>query len=296
MKAPTSGVVLMVTGSVLFTGMATCVGLAYARDPTLSTFVASALRGGVNLLAVTLLGARDLRGLVGDGRPALWMRGVFGGISLMLYFTALGHLGVGEAAFLNQTASPWVAVLAPIVVGEATPRLIWIAVAGSMVGTAFLAHPRPETGDLVGRVAGLLSGLTSAAAYLSIRKASATNGPLSVVFYFTLVATALSLTFALVGDVPWPVDPVVYLWLGASGLFATVAQLLMTEAYRTGRAAGVAAAGASGPLMNALAGWAILDQTPDTSARIGMVILLASGIALPLLAERSRASGATVGS
>ncbi len=295
MSSPARGVALMLGGSVLFTGMATCVGLAYARDPALSTFVASTLRGGVNLLAIVLIGAGDPRRLVGDGRIELWMRGLFGGVSLMLYFTALGHLGVGEAAFLNQTASPWVAVLAPLVVGEATPRLVWWAVLGSLTGTAFLAHPRPESGDLLGRVSGLLSGLTSAAAYLSIRRASATNGPVTVVFYFTLVATALSLATALLLGVDWPRDPLVYAWLAGSGLLATVAQLLMTEAYRTGRAAGVAAAGASGPLLNALAGWAVLDQVPDQMARIGMGILLVSGIALPILAERSARPGATVG-
>jgi len=280
----------MLGAAVLFALMAICVGLAYARDPGLSTFVASALRGGVNLVAIVLIGLRRPRELLGDGRAELWARGVFGGVSLIAYFTALGHLGVGESAFLNQTASAWVAVLAPFVLGERTPRLVWLAVLGSLLGSLFLAHPRPETGDTLGRVAGLASGLTSAAAYLSIRRASATNGPVTIVFYFTLVATVLSVAACLLLGVPWPRDPWVYAWLAGSGLCATFAQLMMTEAYRTGRAAPVAAAGASGPALNALGGWLVLGQVPDRSAAVGMAILFFSGVALPYLAERGARS------
>jgi drug/metabolite transporter (DMT)-like permease len=255
----------MLGGSTLFAVMATFVGLAQRRDPALSTFVASGVRAGVNLVVILLLGARDPRGLVGDGRWALWSRGLFGGVSLMAYFASLAALGIGEASFLNQTSGAWVAVLAPLILFERTPPLVWLAVGGSLLGTAFLAHPRAGGGDLLGRGAGLLSGLTSAAAYLSIRRASATNKPITIVFYFTLVGTILSLAVCFLVGATWPRDPAVYLFLTGSGLCATVAQLLMTEAYRSGRASPVAAAGASGPLLTSLLGWAVLDQVPDGS-------------------------------
>lgn len=294
MTPASRGVALMLAAAVLFSAMATFAGAAHRLDPGLSTVVTSVGRSAVNLGALVLLGLPDLGRLWGDRRPALWVRGVLGAFSLLTYFAALAWVGIGEAAFLNQTSAVWVALLAPLVVGERTNRWTWLAVAGSMVGVGLLAHPREVPGDLAGRVAGLASGLFAAGAYLSIRRASATNSPLAIVFYFTLVATVVSLGLALVLGVSWPRDPAVWGCLVGSGLAATFAQLVMTEAYRIGRAGPVAAAGAAGPLLNTLAGWAVLDQVPDARAGMGMAVLLVSGVALPFLAARDTARATVV--
>lgn len=281
------GVALMIACSFLFATMATFVSSAHAHDPGLSTLVTSALRSGVNLVALVILARGDRRLLLGDGRPALWMRGVFGGVSLIAYFTALAHLGVGEAAFLNQTSAVWVALFAPLVLGERTGRLVWAAVACSLVGVALLAQPRAGDLDVIGRAAGLLSGITSAGAYLTVRKAGATNKPITIVFYFTLVAAMGSFTASLALGEPWPHDPVTLALLLGAGLTATVAQLIMTEAYRIGRAGPVAAAGAAGPLFSTLFGAVFLGQIPDRHAALGMGILVLSAIGMPLLAART---------
>ena len=283
----TRGVGLMVGCSVLFAMMATFVGAAHHHDPSLSTLVASAFRSGVNLVVLVVMARGSHALLLGDGRAALWARGVLGGLSLVTYFTALAHLGVGEAAFLNQTSAVWVALLAPFFLGERTGRLVWTAVACSLVGVALLATPRTGDGnDLIGRGMGLLSGLCAAGAYLTVRKAGATNRPITIVFYFTLIAAIGSVVGAvLVGDTV-PRDPITLGLLIGAGLSATFAQLIMTEAYRVGRAGPVAAAGAAGPLFSTVLGGILLGQVPDARAIIGMILLVLSGIGLPFLAAR----------
>lgn len=285
------GVALMITCSLLFATMATFVGAAHTHDPGLSTLVTSAIRSGVNLVALVILARGDFALLRGDGRPALWVRGLLGGVSLITYFTALAHLGLGEAAFLNQTSAVWVAIFAPLVLGERTGRLVWLAVGCSLVGVAMLAQPR-DGGDVIGRCAGLFSGITSAGAYLTVRKAGATNKPITIVFYFTLVAAIGSFTASLALGEPWPHDPVTLALLLGAGLAATLAQLIMTEAYRIGRAGPVAAAGAAGPLFSTLFGALFLGQIPDRHAALGMAILLLSAIGLPFLAARAGERGA----
>lgn len=285
--ASARGVGLMVGCSVLFAAMATFVSAAHHRDPTLSTLVTSAFRSGVNLLALIVLARGDRAVLFGDGRPALWARGVLGGLSLVTYFTALAHLGVGEAAFLNQTSAVWVALLAPFFLRERTGPLVWLAVAGSLVGVALLATPRDGAGsELLGRGMGLASGLCAAGAYLTVRKAGATNKPITVVFYFTLIAAAGSVAAAVALRESVPRDPVTLALLVGAGLAATFAQLIMTEAYRVGRAGPVAAAGAAGPLFSTILGALVLGQVPDGRALVGMAVLVVSGIGLPFLATR----------
>lgn len=276
----------MLGGSALFAVMATFVGLAHARDPGLSTFVTSAVRSSVNLVLLVAI-ARGPRALWGDGRPALWSRGIAGGLALLTYFACIHRLSAGEAAFLNQTSAVWVVAASPWVLKERPSPLAWLAVLGSLVGIGLLSYPRGAgTGDLLGRGLGLFSGLSAAAAYLSIRKAATTNSPVVVVFYFTLVSTVASVLLAVATQASPPMDAATAGWLVGAGVAATVAQLLMTEAYRVGNTAVVAAAGAAGPLLTALGGWYALRQVPDGDSAAGMLVLLLTSVLLPFWAAR----------
>lgn len=275
---------LMLLSCVFFALMALSVGAAHRADPGLDTIAASLYRSGVNLLALVFIVRGDLRALWGDARPALWARGLTGAVSLIFYFGALAHLGIGEAAFLNQTSAIWVAALAPFVLGERTRWLIWLAIVGSLAGLALLVEPRG--GDVVGQALGLCSGLAAAMAYLSVRKASGSNPPTTIVAWFTGTGTLVCAAWVLLADLPMPRDPTAIALLVGSGLSATVGQLLMTRAYQLGPAAPVAAAGAAGPLVTTLLGAGLLGQIPDGRAAVGMGVLLLSAVLLPFLAGR----------
>ena len=282
----------MLGAAVFFTGMALCVGTAHRLDPGLSTFVSSSWRAVVNLLALVVMARGDRQLLWGDGRWELWARGFSGSAALMSYFAALPLVGVGEAAFLNQTSALWVALLAPFLLGERTRPLVWAAIAGSMVGVALLAHPREATAvvagmsnDTLGRGLGLASGLFAAAAYLAIRRAATSNPAITVVFYFTLLSTFLAVGLALATGAAWPTDPAVLASLAGAGLCATIAQILMTDAYRLAPAALMSATSAAGPLLTALAGWFFLAELPDAEGQVGMAILVVTSVVLPLISR-----------
>ena len=266
---------------------------AHRRSPELSANLTSTVRALVNLGVLVVLARGDVRGLFGDGRRALWGRAFFGATALLCYFAAIHLTSAGEAAFLNQTSAVWVAALAPLVLGERTPAWTWLAIVGSVVGAGMLAHPRPDEGLGVGRVLGLVSGLLAAGAYVSLRRASASNPARVVVFYFTVVSTVIAGSLAVVEGAPPPTDPLTWAFLVGAGVTATLAQLEMTEAYTIGPASTMAAVGAATPMLTALSAWIFLGDTPDTFARAGMAVLLASGVAMPLVSAsdlRRRAS------
>ena len=278
------GVAQMFAGSAFFAIMATFVALAHARDAHLWTIVSSGVRAVVNMFALILL-ARG-QPMFGDRRPALWARGMLGAVALITYFAALNRLSVGEAAFLNQTSAIWVA--AATVDPRRALRTRRVAGGARLAGIALLAHPRPDaSANSVGRALGLLSGFAAAGAYLSIWKAGESNGPIVIVFYFTFVSTVLATVVGIATGVAAPWDLVTLLFLrgvrprGHRGP-------AVHDGGLPGRAgpAPVAAAGAAGPLLTALAGWAVLKQVPDGRALIGMGILCVTGIAMPFYAGR----------
>lgn len=282
-------IVWMLGGSALFSAMATFVAFAHHREPDLSTFTSSAFRSVVNLLVLVALAWRAPLRLFGDARPALWARGLFGGVALLSYFAALRYLSVGEAAFLNQTSAVWVALLAPWLLGQRTSAAAWVAILGSLGGVALLAHPRPGVDDTLGRALGLVSGVAAAGAYVSVSKAAATNPPTTIVFWFTLVSSTASVALFFATGARLPHDVVTAGYLVGAGLSAAAAQLLMTAAYRDGHVASVAAAGAASPLLTTLLGWGLLDQVPDSRARVGMGILVVCSAVLPFWGSRGPA-------
>lgn len=285
----------MIAACAFFAAMAVCVGAATRADPSLSTFVTSAARAWVNLFVLLALARGDLRALVGDARPALVMRGLAGAGALLTYFAALGRTGVGEAAFLNQTSAVWVALLAPVLLHEKTPRAAWIAIGGSLVGMLLLAAPREAAPDTVGRMLGLASGAFAAGAYVAVRRAAASNSSLTIVFWFTVIGSLVATAVALATGAAWPTDPWVWAALVGAGVCATFGQLLMTEAYRMAPAALVAATGAAGPLLTALGGWALLGDAPDGAGLLGMGLLTVSSVVLPLSASRTVPPGGAPG-
>ncbi len=277
----------MLLGSVMFAAMGTFVAFAHRADPTLSTFTASSFRSVVNLAVLLVLERHAPGRLLGDARPALWARGLLGGVALITFFAAIRSLSVGEAAFLNQTSAVWVALVSPWLLGQRAGGAAWVAVAGSLVGMALLVHPRADGSDMVGRILGLVSGVAAAGAYVSVNKASRTNPPVAIVFWFTLVGSVASITLALATGAGWPTAEAAAHLVGA-GVAATGGQLLMTAAYRDGHAASVAAAGAASPLLTALLGWGLLHQVPDTRARLGMLVLVVCSTVLPFWSGRRK--------
>lgn len=273
----------MLGGCVAFSWMSLCIGAAHRVEPGLSTMVASAVRAVVNLAVLVVIAKGSLRALFGDGRPALWVRGITGAVALLTFFGSLSTLDVGEASFLNQTSAVWVAILAPVLLGERTRAWTWVAITGSLIGMALLAHPRPEAGDFTARLLGLASGLSASGAYLAIRRAGTTNTPLTIIFYFTLLSTIAATTWVLIAGAPLPEKPLTWVCLVGSGVAATFGQMAMTRAYQIAPAAPMAATSAASPLLTTVLGWALLQQTPDQTGMIGMVLLLICAVALPLV-------------
>jgi drug/metabolite transporter (DMT)-like permease len=281
---PRGAVVRMLIGCLFFAFMALFVGLAHRADPQLHTVVASLFRALGNFLLLFVIARGRVRELIGDARPALLARGIWGSLSLLCYFGALERLDIGPTAFLNQTSAVWVAILAPLFLGEKTRKATWFAVLGSLLGIALLGDPRHA--DPWGIVLGLASGLLSSFAYLSVSQAGKTNGPIAIVGWFTLTASVLTGAWTLAFDLPIPHDPRVLTLLCGAGFAATLGQLAMTRAYQLGAAAPVAAAGAAGPLFTTLLGGLVLHQLPTALGVLGMVLLSLTAVALPLADAR----------
>ena len=163
------------------------------------------------------------------------MRSFVGSVSLIGYFYAITKLPVATANTLNYTSPIFLAIATTVVLGERFSHWLLIAIVMGFGGVALLLRPTFAAGTEGPAAIGLLSGIFSAWAYLSVRTLGRVGEPdWRVLFYFALVATLLAAA--------WNGMTASFHALNASnaaillglGLCGTLAQLAMTRAYRTG--------------------------------------------------------------
>lgn len=173
-------------------------------------------------------------------------RALVGFISLVLFFYAIAHLHLATAVTLNYTSPLFLALFMPFLLHEKPKRILYIAVAIGFIGVVLLLKPTLQNSDALAGAVGLASGAGAAIAYINVKQLANLNEPdWRTVYYFTLVSTIASGAWMLFSH--WFGQPVFTALSGEDltvlvglGVSATIAQLAMTRAYRTGHTLTVA--------------------------------------------------------
>lgn len=313
-RADTRGLWLMVASAACFAAMAPFSrrflqaiepqSIVLARAVVMTALFAAwgALRG-------LPLGGRDRRGLL--------LRGVVGWLAISCYVWSTQHLPSGQAVLLQYSHPVFVALLAPWLLRERPGPLHWPLVLLGLAGLAIAL----EVGASFERAAaiGLIGALLSGIAYLTVRRISATERPLTIVFWFSWVMLPCSLaSFALpeslidgvaarLGALPasaltgaqrhvLPRDGGE--WLGYTGVVVAglIGQLTLTEGLQRAGAARAVAVTMVGPLFG-LAFDACFFRIAPTPLALGGTLLVVATVALlaflkPAAPAATAASGA----
>lgn len=209
-------------------------------------------------------------------------RGVVGFVALATFFYAVAHLPLSVAVTLNYTSPLFLALLMPWQLGERPSRAQYLTVAVGFVGVVLLLQPwRTPARDLFAGMLGLFSGVMAAFAYIHVRRLGRLGEPeWRTVFWFAMVcAVGAALLASLDGGWQAPADGRQIGVLLAMGVFATLGQLAMTRAYRTGRTVVVASLAYSTVVFASVLDGVIWKQSLPPIAWLGMAITVAAGVA-----------------
>ncbi|MFW5431232.1 MAG: DMT family transporter [Methylophilaceae bacterium] len=167
-------------------------------------------------------------------------RALIGFFALLMFFYAIAHLPLATAITLNYTSPLFLAGFMPLMLHEKPKKILYLAILISFVGVVVLLKPSFAEEDLLAGLLGLASGLGAGIAYLHVKQLGNLHEPdWRTVFYFTLISSIGSGIWMLnseVATITWEDLPIL-LGLGGS---ATIAQLALTRAYRTGKTLTVA--------------------------------------------------------
>ncbi len=216
-------------------------------------------------------------------------RAVVGFISLVLFFYAIAHLPLATAITLNYTSPLFLALFMPFFLQKEhqkslSKKGLYIAVVLGFIGVVLLLKPTMQNEDALAGALGVASGVGAALAYIHVKQLGDVNEPdWRTVFYFTLISSIgaglwmlLSPLFEQTGFTPlnWQDLP---LLLGL-GISATIAQLAMTRAYRTGNTLTVSSLAYVTVVLASFFGVLLWQEHLSSSEWLAIGLIILSGV------------------
>lgn len=215
----------------------------------------------------------------GNNKKYLFLRGLFGMIALTLYFFTLQHLPIATAITINYLSPIFTVFFAIFILKEPMKWVQWVFFGISFVGVAVIKGFNSDVSAIY-LICGIISAVFAGLAYNMVRKVKDTDHPITVVFYFPLVATPIM----LLASIPVWKNPhgVEWLWLLLMGVSTQIAQLYMTKGLQSGEMNKVAPLKYIGILFAIFFDYTLFDILPKESLIIGMFLVI-GGILLNLL-------------
>lgn len=278
------GIILLLLAEFFFSSSTVFAKLAnnlMTINPQLFVF----LRFALGLLLMTVyLGVRRESFL-----PERWSlviaRGVFNTISVSLFFLAIANTSVTNANMLNMTYPAFIFLLAPLVIKEKSHSQGWFYLLLTMLGALLVIRPDFQAINM-GDVYGLLSGLISAVAIISLRLARKTESTTTILFYLMLIGTVLTAGFVFphliipTGIAGW------YLW---GAVFCGLAgQALITVGYRYISATSGSLVSASRIIFATVLGVSFCGDNLSLQIVLGGLLILWSLISLSITGPQHR--------
>jgi drug/metabolite transporter (DMT)-like permease len=282
---PGRGIAFKIVSTVFFTLMLVFVKVVSARIPP-----------GEIVFCRSFFALIPIAGMLiyqGQGRAALmtkrpWRhvtRGAVGLLAMGSGFVSLRYLPLPEQMAIGYAAPIMVVALAALVLGETVRIFRWSAVAVGFVGIVVILWPRFTffvDGDgsgtaFLGAMIALFGAFCAANASIAIRAMTRTETTASIVLYFALIASVMSLVISL--PFGWVVPGLADAGLlVAIGLLGGIGQILMTTAFRHADAATLASFEYVSMLWGVAFGYLLFSEVPTPSVAIGGSIVVAAGI------------------
>ena len=282
------GMLAMAASTLMFTAMSLLIPIAGSAGSYLLVS-ARFVTGAVVIIVMGLFGLIRLRPV---NVPWLLVRGAFGSVSVFLFYYGILKLGLGMGTVLGNTYPVFAALLASIILREKLRPDVLAAVLVSFIGICLIVYPEgimglfgaggagatPTAG--VDGILALLGGVLASVAIVAIKKLHETDT--SPVIYLAQCILGI-LVFGYPTAVgSWDFPPVIWLVLIAIGGFATIAQLIMTYAYKHVPTTEGSLLHFLMPVLNVILGAVLFGETMHPLALVGSGVVLAGCVYVAL--------------
>ena len=224
--------------------------------------------------------------------PWIWFGRFFGGIktsffqlhllrslsgigAMYCFFYSIAHLQLSEAFLLASTTPLFIPLIAYIWIREPVARKVRGAIIIGFIGILLILKPGFGVFQPIAFVA-LAAGIFAALAMVSIRRMSASEPAIRIVFYFTMLGTLIS-AVPMIWSWQSP-QPKIWCLLVLIGMLAAVGQILLTKGYSLAPAAQVGPLTYGNVVFATFLGWLFWGESLDAMTWVGAVLICIAGI------------------
>ncbi len=236
------------------------------------------------------------------GKPLrLAFRGLMGTLALYTLLYCILHIPLGTAMSYNLTSALFIAIFSFFLFKEYHGRKVLLAVVLGFSGMLLIYKPVMHL-PWYYHLAGLISGITSAIAYLTVHRLARYYDPRIIVLSFLLSGFLVPLiTMIIHYTTGTPVDGlfivdfrfpegIEWFWILLMGLAALFGQYFVTRSYGSDKAGIVSVFGYANIIYSVFIGMLLGDAFPDWMSWLGISCIITGGIVISLVKKRSLAS------
>jgi drug/metabolite transporter (DMT)-like permease len=198
----------------------------------------------------------------------------------------------------NLTSALFIAVFSFLMFREYHGRFVLFAVLLGFAGMLLIYKPAMHF-PWYYHLAGLISGVTSALAYITVNRLAGYYDSRIIVLAFIGTGVLMPVLLMLTGYIfQLPADDVFFirwrwpagvewfyiLWLGLAALFG---QYFVTKAYGADKAGIVSAIGYANIVFSVFIGMALGDAFPDWMSSLGILCIIGSGVIISLVKKKA---------
>ena len=272
--SPRIAVLWMIFGSICF---GTMNALVKWTSVNADVWMIIFIRSLVIALAVIIFTRFRGTSLKMNDPKKMFLRCLVGLIAMILYFSALSLIPIGQAVTLQYTAPLFVALLSGSLIREKVSTSVLISLFTAFIGIILIVSPDLDSIDPNALLA-LGSGLFAGLAYIFVRDLRKTDSPSTVVFWFAAFSVAGSVIQAApeLSNLTWEMLAALFgIGVGAGG-----GQVGITMAYHQANAAWVSAFSYLTVIIATIYGIILFDEVLSTKIIIGGLLIIGSGVAL----------------
>jgi drug/metabolite transporter (DMT)-like permease len=282
---PLLGISLKILSALIFTMMSVTIKTLTTRYPIGEVVFFRSVFALLPLLA-WLAWKGDLINAVRTKNVAgHFKRGIIGTFAMYFGFSALSYLPLHDAIAIGYASPLIVVILAALLLKEKIRVYRWTAVAVGFVGVLIMLSPYLKVstfsgglngGPALGALFAFIGAFCSAGAMIQVRRLTTTEKTGAIVFYFFILASALSLCTIFFG---WRMPDATDLGLFIiGGILGGIGQILLTQSYRYADASVIAPFEYTTMIWALLFGWLFFSDRPTPAVLVGAAIVAATGL------------------
>ncbi len=254
-----------------------------------------------NLVGLVVLSAGFwMKPPVSNGGKLRWLifRGIMGTVALYTLLYCILHLPLGTAMTYNLTSALFIAVFSFILFKEYNGRRVLFALLLGFTGMLLVYKPAMHY-PWYYHLAGLISGVSSAMAYITVGKLNKYYDARVIVASFivsgVLFPSCSMLLHYITGwktdeifiiSFQWP-EGIQWLYIICLGLAALFGQYFVTKSYGADKAGIVSAISYANIIFSVFIGMLLGDAFPDIVSLTGIICIITGGIIISLVKRKS---------